>query len=595
MGVSKKDKKEVVPPQPAWRQRLAEHWPILLLAVLGLLWSLSFWRHFTFPNSDYFSFVGTGRAWLSLRIPDTMKRAPVFAVIAGLLSMVFSHPGTQLAATELYNALLLPVSMVLFYLVGRELLGRPAAMLTAFLAGISPWMVRMSSEALAEMTLVVLFAAAVLCIARGRMGWAYVFAMLASITRWDMAGLLPAVALADLGRNRRLRPMLWKAALASMPFLLCMVITKIQLSGAEKGAHYLQVLAQERQFALREDLHTYWKIMTAWVNAPLLPRTAGEVDTVKRVNLAVYRYTAIGLGLAFVWGSVYGLIKRRWEVLAILVAGVPYVLVHAVYPYREARFCVPMAWAGLVIAVYGAKSVLDLAREDWRAWSYVKPVLQVVAAGFFVVWAVRVGYTLTYGIEKKACPGIGTIVCWSTAIAVVGYLGHEWLRAGRAGLHWVVVPAFLILAVVSSGIEVAAVMGDGKVLTSFKTLSLWFKESARPDDRMVTNMPGYLPIYTGLPKDRFVHTAAITREAAPDLPAFVRECRRMGVTLIAWDSGLANNTQDRYYQLWGLDRITPLGRPLEGERIRQIGPCRLVHLIPNEWPYIAVWRITPPD
>ncbi len=595
MSVSKRGKKEVVALPLAWRERLAEHWPILLLAVLGLLWSLSFWRHFTFPNSDYFSFVGTGRAWLSFRIPDTMKRAPVFSVIAGLLGMVFPHPGTQLGAMEMYNALLLPVSMILFYLLGRELLGRPAAMVTAVLAGISPWMVRASSEALAEMTLVVLFAAAVLCVARGRMGWAYVFAMLASITRWDMAGLLPAVALADLGRNRKLRSMLWKAALASVPFLLCMVITKIQLSGAEKGAHYLQVLSKERQFALREDLHTYWKIMSAWVNAPLLPRTAGEVDMVKRVNLAVFRCTAIGLGLAFVGGSVCGVMRRRWEIPAMLVAGVPYVLVHAVYPYREARFCVPMAWAGLIIAVYGAKSVLDLVRKKWRAWPYAKPALEVVAAGFSVVWAIRVGHTLTYGIEKKACPGIGTMVCWSAAIAVAGYLGYEWLRAARPGLHWVVVPAFLVLAGVSSGIEVAAVMGDGKVLTSFKTLSLWFKENARPDDRMVTNMPGYLPIYTGLPKDRFVHTGSITPEAAPDLPAFVRECRRMGVTLIAWDSGLANNTKDRYYQLWGLDRITPLGWPLEGERISQIGPCRLVHLIPDEWPSIAVWRITPAE
>jgi hypothetical protein len=184
-------------------------------------------------------------------------------------------------------------------------------------------------------------------------------------------------------------------------------------------------------------------------------------------------------------------------------------------------------------------------------------------------------------------------VGWSVAIAVAGYLEYEWLRAARAGLHWLVVPAFLVLAVISSGAETAALMGDGKVLTGFKTLSLWFKKNARPDDRMVTNMPGYLPIYTGLPRDRFVHTAAITPEAAPDLPGFVEECRRMGVTLIAWDSGLAGNRRDRYYQLWGLDRITALGRPLKGERINRIGSCRLVYLIPDEWPQIAIWRITP--
>ena len=593
MRAAIKGKREAISVLPEWRSRLGEYGPILLLAVLGLIWSLTFWQHFVFPNSDYFTFVSTGRQWLSFQIPTSMKRAPVFSVIAGLISMIFSHPRAQLAATEMYNALLLSASMMLFYLVGRDLLGRPAAMVTAFLAGVSPWMVRMSSEPLAEMTLVVLFAAGVLCVARGRMGWAYVLAMLASIARWDMAALVPAVALADLGRNRRLRAMLWKAGLASVPFLLCMLITKMQLAGAQTGAHYLQVLSEERGFALGQDLRSYWEAMLASVAAPPSWNSGGRIHVFEQTKPVVFWLTAIPLGLAFLWGSVRGLAGRRWEILVILVTGVPYVLVHAVYPYRVGRYCVPMAWAGLIIAIYGAKNALEFLHEKWSAWRYVKPALQAGAAVLLTAWAVGVWYTLDFGMERKVCPGIGFAVGWSAAVAVAGYWGYEWVRAARVGLHWAAVPALLLLAVLSSGTQTAVLMGDGRMLINFQKLSVWFKENAQPGDKMMTNMPHYMPIYTGLPSERFVHTGSISLDTAPDFPGFVAACRKMGVTLIAWDSGLADNTGDRYYKLWGLDRVQPLGLPFAGKPVERIGSCKLVYTIREDWPKVAVWRITP--
>jgi hypothetical protein len=595
MGVVARTNKKAVWVVPPWRDNLANYWPLLLLAAVGLIWSLSFWQHDVFPDADYFAFVNTGRQWLSFEIPNGMKRAPVFSVIAGLGSMMFSHPRVQLASTEMYNALLLPTSMILFYLVGRGLLGCPAAVVTALLAGISPWVIQMSSEPLAEMTLVVFFAAAVLCVARGRVGWAYVLAMLASIARWDMAGLIPAVALADLAQNRRFGRMLWKAALASIPFLLCMTIMRIQLAGQEKGTNYLHVLSEERGFALWQDLESYWVTMLAWIGAPPSWRTAGRFHVLHHIVPIVFWLTAIPLGLAFLCGSVQGLMKRRWEILVILVTGVPYVLIHAVYPYRYERYCVPMAWAGLTLSAYGAKSVLAFLQGRWAAWDRVKSPLLVSGTLLFAVWAVGVALTLRSGIGLKVCPGIGATVCWSGVAAIVGYLGYEWVRAAKPGLHWTTVPAFLALAILSSGTLTAKLMGDGKMFVSFRTLSLWFKDNAQPGDKMVTTMPHYMRIYTGLPIGPFVETGSIPIETAPDFPGFVKACRTMGVTLIAWDSRLAGNTQDRYYKLWGLDRIEPLGQPFTGQQAGRIGSCELVQIISQDWPQIAVWRIMPED
>ncbi len=589
-----KANKNAVNVVPLGRQRLGEYAPVLLLTALGLIWSLSFWQYTVFPDPDYYAFVTTGRQWLSLDLPTGMKRAPVFSIIAGLPSLIFSHPHAQLAATELYNALLLPTSMILFYLIGRGLLGGPAALVTALLAGISPWMVRMSSLPIVEITLVVLFAAAVLCVAQGRVGWAYVLAMLASITRWDMVGLIPAVALVDWARTRRFGRVLGKTILASLPFLLCMLLTGLELAGQKEGGHYLQVLAEERSFALWQDLNTYWWEMTAWINAPPSWKMAGRSHVIHAAEPILLLLTAPALGLTFLWGSWQGWRQRRWEILAILVTGVLYSLIHAVYPYRMDRYCVPVSWAGLIIAVYGARQVLALLEDRWSAWRRVKSILLVSTTPLFLVWALGIAITLQAGLDlNKVNPALGAIVCWSEIMTLAGYLGYEWLRGARRGLHWLAVPAFLALAIVSSGTLIGKTMGNGKFQVNFKTLSLWFQEHAQPGDKMVTTMPHYMGIYTGSPADAFVQTGSIAPETAPDLPSFIRACRQMGVTLIAWDSRLADTPEDRYYKLWALDRIQPLGQPFTNQPAGRIESCELVLVISEEWPKIAVWRILP--
>jgi hypothetical protein len=276
------------------------------------------------------------------------------------------------------------------------------------------------------------------------------------------------------------------------------------------------------------------------------------------------------------------------------VTAIPYALIHAVYPYRMERYCVPVAWAGLIVAVYGARQMVAFLQGRWAAWRSIRAMVLVGAAPLFLVWALGIALTLDAGMQlKKVTPALGAAVCWSEIVAIVGYLGWEWVRGARRGLHWLAVPAFLALAVVSSGMLTGKVMGDGKYLMTFKTLSFWFQDNARPGDKMVTTMPHYLRVYTGLPSDSFVQTGSIPPETAPDFPSFIRACRQMGVTLIAWDSRLVGNPEDRYYKLWGLDRLEPLGQPFTDQPTERIESCGLVFVISNDWPKIAVWRILP--
>jgi len=135
-------------------------------------------------------------------------------------------------------------------------------------------------------------------------------------------------------------------------------------------------------------------------------------------------------------------------------------------------------------------------------------------------------------------------------------------------------------------------MGDGQSNANFKRLGLWFLENAKEDDRMITTMPSWMPIYTGLPIERFEHMVNISPQEAKDFPAFIQECRARKVTLIAWDSRLARSTNDRYYKLWGLDRIQMLAAPFTSQKTERIGPCQLIHTISEGSPLVAVWRIS---
>ncbi len=584
--------------EPDYNKRLAEYAAVGLLVALGLIYSLHFLRHFVFPNPDFAAFLEIGRSWLHFQIPYTMKRAPLFSVITALAGSFFSSPDRYLFGTELYNAIMLPTVMVLIYIIGRKFLGK-AAVWVALLACISPWMVRMSSQPLAELTLVALFAATCLC-AGNRINLAYLFAMLGSIARWDMAGLIPAVALVDLLRNRKWPKTIILTVLASIPFGLCMIITMIQLRGQSEGAHYIQVLAKDRTFELIADLGFYWRNICSFLNAQLLQSLpSGQVKSFDALNSALVVVTSPLLAIAFLAGSVAAIIKKRWEIIVMLLAGVPYVLVHAIYPYRLSRFCMPAAWAGLIIAAYGAVTLWQWFIKKPKP-KFLIPAVQLIGAVIFVLWATKIAGILWF--SKKAgtlthaqnrCPVISQLTIISALVVVAGFFILQLVRRHKPSTRWLIIPAFLVLAVVSNAATTGFLMGDGQRNVNFKRLGQWFFENAGDNDRMITTMPGFLPIYTSMPIKRFAHTGNILPQDAEDFPAFIRECRKRNITLIAWDSRLAGAPNDRYYKLWGLDRIQVLCAPFTGRKVDRIGPCKLIHIISEGSPKIAVYRILP--
>jgi hypothetical protein len=562
---------------------------VCLLVAVGLIYSMHFFRYIVFPNSDYAAFLETGQSWLRFEIPSSMKRAPLFSIITAVLAGIFRFPEGGLFSSNLYNALMLPVAMVLIYFLGKRLIGN-AAVWVAILAGIIPWMVRLSSESLAEMTMVVCLAATALAVQKDSR-WAYLFAMLGSMARWDLGALLPAVALIDLIRHRKWLRTIILASVASIPFIICMIITYLQLRQSPPGAHYLQVLSKEGQFELLVDLRLYWRSICSFVSAPLVSvMSDGRARPMQELNDLIFRLSAFLLAVFFLLGCVLTFVKKRWGLILLLAEAVPYVIVHAMYPYRLDRFCIPVAWAGMLIAAYGLISLWQWFEAKPKP-KWIIPALQSAAIAIFVLWSIKAAQTLR--LAGNVCPVIVQLVIISCVVCVVGFFVQQYIRHSKVTPGWFAVPAFMVLAIINSGTMTGFTMRDGQANANFRVLAQWFEKVAKDDEKIVTTMAGFGPLYTTLPRDRFIHTGAIDPKEAQTFDEFVQACYERGAVYIAWDSRLYGQNNDRYYKMWGLDRWNPLAAPLLGKRVTQIGRCRLVYLITEGTPKIAVWRILP--
>lgn len=561
---------------------------ILLLAIIGLLYSYTFFNHFACPSSDFVSFYDTGKSWLAFKLPNDMQRGPVYSIISASAGAMLSRADRYIIGADIYNAMLLPFSMILIYLIGRPMMGN-AALWASILAGTIPWVIRQTSDPLAEMTLVALGAAAVACV-RSHIRWAYFFAMLVSIARWDMAAAIPAVAIVDIMQNRKWFRTIATSLLASIPFALCMIIVLIQMKTKGSGSVNLDVMAKDHHFALTADMQLYVRNVCSFFTAPIVNIVGGQVKSNVDANAFIFWLASILLAVTFITGTVLAIKDKNRAIIAMLIIAVPYILLHAFYPWRLDRFCVPMVWIVLIIAVFGAS----------RLWQYLKKainnstaisVIQFFSALILAVWAYALCDTLK--LVNQDCPPLFKLTVSSIALACVGFFIMQILARKSFSTQWLIVPAFLILAIVSNSIGTGIAMSNGQKGINFQRLAQWFANNAKDNEKMATTMAGFMPFYCGLPEERFLHTREVTGEDGNDFGSFIKSCDKHNITYIAWDARAGALRHEYLYNLWKFGKIDILGAPLRGQRVDTIGRCKLIKIFNNGEPLIAVYKILP--
>ena len=525
---------------------------IIAIFALGLVVALTCRGHFVVPHADFHEFLDSGHALLSGELPPTMKRGPVYGVLVVALGRLLPVELADRVAAEWLNVLLLPLNALLIYLIGRRWFGGAARWAAAWFV-ILPFSLYCTAHVFAEPLLTFFILLTVLAVQRGS-GWGYAAAALATMTRYDAAGLIAGVLIADLLRKKPLRRALWQSALTATPLVLWLILTARTWSTRWQD-HYISQIAERPQFDL------------AWsLRAPL--RAVFDVDPLRlpALLLSFGGIVRSGLAWALLVAAVVGLAVtlRRKGAAAVTgaVAYFCYVLVHAIFPFQMERFGYPLA--PLVILAAGAGIHAVAARIAARS-SVSRPVWLLVAGvvGVFVVGAL-VGEANVF----RALTGVRNPWSVSLVFLVVVAMAVLWsapmqVRGGRTSQTLILLTMALATSIqIRSSLER---MGSGRNMPNRMHAALWIRDHAPPDARVLAPSPGLLRLYVARePRDRFLTFQDIEAETWPEILA---ECRRRKITYIIWHDQLYQMHGEYYWEKRRLSRFDVLAKPQELEGV----------------------------
>jgi hypothetical protein len=312
-------------------------------------------------------------------------------------------------------------------------------------------------------------------------------------------------------------------------------------------------------------------------SSDLIPFTKTE----NGFTMAIFNANKILVFVSFLFGSVYGLYKRQWKILVLLLFFLPYFCVHAKYPYSDYRYHTTIFAIVMLICIYGLCSFWDLIKGKLP-----KPVIiltQFVVLLTAVIWVlILVGHLPQAASISKASISLPYIailvVCVASVVRKFAYKGSL--------LTGFVMFTLMILMIVSNQLFVAGVVGNGDRDIEFKYLTDWYRQNAKKGEKLVTTVSSVLQIMAPQYKDFFIHTNTFDANNPND---FAVECYKRNITYVAWDSRLGLAPMDPYYKYYKVANIAPLAAG------KDIGPYQFIaQLRANQKKYINLYRLQYP-
>jgi hypothetical protein len=533
------------------RQRALPYVVAALLFGFGAYQSVLYFGHKAVPNPDFPAFLQVGHELLSLQMPSSFKRAPVLGLLQVGLSHFVGGPHPELTAGWLLNAILHPFSVVLLWLIARRLVGRSAWWI-ALIAALNPWWLQNVREPIAETTLHFFIVAAFYCIFT-KSRWRYVVASVAAMVRYDAAALILVAFVLDLAQSttvkQRIRALVFSTA-AGVPLGLWLLGTALNFR-SEGTTHYLNEMGANGPFwsTLGSYLAGVWTVVVS----PLFRVPSGLSGSAATVFSTG---AGIPIFVGFCVGVLQALAERRWEVLGLLIFLLAYLVVHSLHSFVLARFCSTLPWIVLLVAAYGLRSLWLTIRTRIPLSARPMTVLSGALAVLIGLWAIDVASVLpdlgAYSVRSVTVPYVAlALVCL--------LLTAEWLcLPERQPIRDVLVLISLSLVILSNQGKLVRMMGSGRQDIEFRLLADWYRHQAGPQDKLATTYAGVVGLYLPNHRAHLLHTAELK---ADDPAGFLRNCRRKGVTYIAWDSRLGRHPGDRYYEYYGLANLAPLAEP----------------------------------
>jgi len=473
--------KEIEAEQLAKRGRYFEIFVIAALLAFGAYQSVLYFGHTIVPNSDFPAFFSTGQELLSFTVPSSFKRVPVLGLLQVSLSYLTRGQYPGLTAGWLLNAILHPFNLILLWLVGREIVGK-SALWVAIIAILNPQVLYLLTEPIAETTFLFFILLTFYSIFR-RSKYSYLLASITSMVRYEGAALILVVFVMDVihykSRRERIRAFLY-SALASVPLFFWMLGTVLSWRSTDVS-HYLRMFSEDYAKGFTEDI----KERTGLVKHMQLLWQTGFLNLVWPYHVISASSFELFLKLSkafaivsFFFASIYGLCKRNWKVLALLLFFVPYFLVHARYPHPILRFHATIFWIALFLCWFGLQSFWRLIDKNGRLPKGFLLVLQALVVIAAVAWIVRL---LPYLPKESSrwSPKSASVPYVAMALVAVIFAARVLVYKLRRFLRELAILLFTCSIIVSNQFVLVRTVSDGQKDKEFKLLADWYVANAR--------------------------------------------------------------------------------------------------------------------
>jgi hypothetical protein len=564
------------------REKYADIFLFFLLLAFGIYQSVIYWGHQVVPHFDFECFALQGQQLLSFKMPTDYKRVPLVGILQVLLGHITRGEYPAFHGGWLLNSIVHPLTAVLLWLAGRKVIGR-AAVFFAIIAIINPWGLQLLTESIAETTLL-FFIWATFYLIFIRSKWAYLAASLTTMVRYEGTALILCAFIMDMidskDKKQRINALAY-SALASVPLALWMLGTALnwQTLGS---THYLNIFKDTFTSQPAEGV----KEINTFANHIKLLWMTGFCHLFvlhwKGTGFYLWMNTVkILLIVSFLFGSIYGLYKRQWKILVLLLFFIPYICVHFEYPYLVARFYATVFAIVMLICIYGLMSFWKLVKDKLPQWSII--ILQVIALIISCIWASLIfADVLKMTDASKASVSLPYVAISVTFIALIA----ERFAYKRKWLANLVILTFMIQMITSNQLGIYLAVGNGERDIEFKYLLDWYKDNAKKGEKLVTTAPSILQIMAPQYKDCFIHTAAFDANNPSD---FAAECYKKDITYVAWDSRVGITPENPYYTYWKMANIAPLAAG------QDVGPYQFIkQLKANQVRYINLYRLRYP-
>lgn len=549
---------------------------LFVLIGLGVYGSFTYFGHQVVPNPDFSGFVNVAKRLVSLELPTTYKRLPVLGLLQLPISMIVGGQHPDLTAGWLLNAILHPLNIVLIWLIGRRLIGKTAVWV-AVIAAVNPWTLQMLTEPIVE-TALLFFILLTFYFFLRRSKWAYLFAAIASMARYEGAILIMLAFLLDMIYSKNAKQRMWAfvtASIASVPLGLWMLGTVLNWS-AEGEGYYLKDLGARTggKVVFLEFIELTWR--TA-VNPLFMLKPTAAKDSFS----TLFALSKLITAASFTFGVIYAFIKRNWYIPAFFVFILIYLIVHAYQASLIARHGVAIYWMVLLVCLYGFQGLWELINKNKRVPPALIVSAQATVSLLIVLWLVQLVPFLSR--IKELSPDSAYIPYAASAAVVLIFILNRVTYKLRFCLRDVLVSALVLLMIVSSQFALVKVLGTGKRDMEFKMLADWYVLNIKGDGKLVTTQPGLLRIYAPKYADEFVHIVGIDANSPHE---FAEACYKENIKYVTWSTRLGLKPDDLYYKRWRLGNIAPLAEP------RDIGPYEFVTRIQaGRWRYINVFEL----